>query len=516
MKHAVLLPLAAVAAMLACQGDHPTAPQAPHRISAAILDGGHGAGNSHFFWLPPVVPSPQSFTGVFNPNVAPKVTICVLSSGVCGTPFKTFTTKVCRFNPFMFLAWLNCIQTYIQVFPQAQAYAVLWNTASAPAAQYYRITASVGPLLLGYVDAQVVRSEDQAEAVDRTQFVPVVRGLPFLIDFRIEDGATCFGQTDCVEQTLSPSNTEQHVVTPGKLAAISFPGGYFSQNTTVTIAQVLEGCFTASTPTPPFDALGCYNFSTSPRVGDPLHCTALPGDPTLPADATTCLRVEVCPTLQLTDPLYHDVRLLKSDPGLPVKVLKEAPASLITNCPGVPPSNIGMGRHRVVDFANASGQSVLSALGRLVMPKSLFAATAMAHIGVGGLSCCLSNIGWGPVALTRVTLELGTTQTIGANAAAASGTIVNFSGRTLSGVSLQAFVVQGTISQSAGPTDTFFCSSEVPGSLPPGTCATSMIFAVPGGGTFVPGAATARFELHQGATLLDVFTIALTLVNSGQ
>src|SRR5205823_8881669 len=44
-------------------------------------------------------------------------------------------------------------------------------------------------------------------------------------------------------------------------------------------------------------------------------------------DIARCARVEVCPTLSPSDPNYHDLRLYKSDPGIPAVQLAEVPAS---------------------------------------------------------------------------------------------------------------------------------------------------------------------------------------------
>src|SRR5947207_3222982 len=82
-------------------------------------------------------------------------------------------------------------------------------------------------------DAKVVTTKQELLAVDRTKFVPLLKDFPLLIAFRIEQGAVCFGQTDCVEQTVGPSPVEQHVVVenPGGVrpAAVSFPPNYFNQ-----------------------------------------------------------------------------------------------------------------------------------------------------------------------------------------------------------------------------------------------------------------------------------------------
>jgi hypothetical protein len=48
----------------------------------AIVDGAHNDGNEFFYFLPPLVPNPHP-TGEFNPELSPRVEICVVSMGEC-------------------------------------------------------------------------------------------------------------------------------------------------------------------------------------------------------------------------------------------------------------------------------------------------------------------------------------------------------------------------------------------------------------------------------------------------
>jgi hypothetical protein len=455
------------------------------------------------------VPSLPSVSGVFNPNLAPEVAICLLSTGTvgsnggCTAPFTTFKTKVCPFNPFMPSSWLTCVQTYIQVIPQAQAYAVLWNTTASapPAPSIIRITASVGSQLLGYADAQVVTSEDQAQAVDRNKFVPLVRGLPFLIDFRIEQGATCVGQTGCFELLVGPNpNTRLDVTTPPtNLVALSFPQDYLRQAVTLTISRVTQGCFTGSSPL--LVAFGCYSISTSPIAVPPFTCAG---------SEATCARVEVCPTLLVADPSYHTLVLYKADPPAPAQPLQEVTARLITNCePWAPALGLGIGRHGIVDLASG-WHAVMNALRQLVIPAPAYGASAMAHLGLGGLTCCFSNFGWGlttPAYVMTASVS-PTTLNIGGLEGTATVTVVNRTEGSLNDVTVLGWVRQGSTRRVAGQSATFSCAG---GS----TCSPLGFNFVANNGDattlLVCGSAEAEFELVQGATVRATYTTPITL-----
>ena len=405
MKRAAVLSLAAVSAVLACQSDRSIAPNpATGRlgISAALVDGGHG-GNPHFFFLPPMVPPPPPrFSGVFDRTQTPDVAICTVQTNGSCPEVAHFTTPPpgTLFNP-------SQVFSRVQVIGNLQFYFVLWrpNWLTLDPTQIQRLRVSVGTQTLGLADIKVVSSEDQFEAVWASkQFVPLIRRGLLLIIFRIEQGAVgagppgCNGQRDCTQVTVGPNPTQRvDVVTPSGQAAASFPEGYFKQTVTLTIHQVLElgeqGCFSASTPPRP-SVFGCYSYATSPpQVDDALGCRQSPS-------AATCARVEVCPTLGPADPRQQHLQLFRSDPAQAPRSLEgEVEATLIT----CPPLNLGLGAHGITNLVHRSWRSLMTALGGIVRPKSLFAATGMIHLGHGGLTCCFSNIGWAlPLTLSTV------------------------------------------------------------------------------------------------------------------
>jgi hypothetical protein len=296
-------------------------------------------------------------------------------------------------------------------------------------------------------------------------------------------------------------------------AAVSFPPGYLTQAVTLTIAQVPEGCFTPSSPSPSFTDHGCYSFTTSPRVDNPLNCTAQPGDaPATPEDLVKCARVEVCPTLGPGDPNYHNLRMFKSDPGTPAQELPEAPALLLAgDCPPFVPPGGGDG----LGLALNRWHGIMNAIGRLVMPRALFAASAMAHTGLGGTTCCFSNIGWALTARfdgVSVTSPLD----IGGLEGTATVSVSNGTGAPASGLEVKGFIVQEAARRSAGTSGQtnglFTCAS--------GTCTLKGFNfvannALDGTGTLVCGPASAEFDLIQDSVLVQTTTTPITLSNRG-
>src|SRR5207245_2148013 len=185
----------------------------------------------------------------------------------------------------------------------------------------------------------------------------------------------------------------------------------------------------------------------SPRVDNPLNCAALPGEgPGTADDMARCARVEVCPTLSPSDPNYHDLRLYKSDPGIPAVQLAEAPASLLgLECPPyVPPGGLGLGKRRIVDLALENWHGVMTAISRLVMPRPLFGASAMSHNGLGGLTCCFSNIGWALSGLHLIRASARpTTLNIGGLEGTATVSVSNGTGEPASGLFVEGHILQG-------------------------------------------------------------------------
>ncbi len=453
MKRATVLSLAAVSAAVACHSDRSIAPNpAAGRpgISAALVDGSHG-GNPHFFFLPPMVPPPPPrFSGIFDPTLTPDVKICTVQTNGACPEVAHFTTPPpgTPFNPFQ-------VFNRVQVIKNLQFYFVLWrpNWQTLDPTQIQRLRVSVGTATLGLADVKVVSSEDEFEAVWASkQFVPLIRGGLLLIIFRIEQGAVgagppgCNGQQDCTQVSVGPNPTQRvDVVTPSGQAAASFPPGYFTKTVTLTIHQVLEGegqgCFSASTPPRPL-VFGCYSYATSPQqLGDVLGCKTEPS-------AAKCARVEVCPTLAPTDPRHQHLQLFRSDPEQAVRPLEGEVEGTLVTCP---PLNLGLGgAHGVTDLARAGWRSLMTALGELVTPKSLFAASAMIHRGVGGLTCCFSNIGWAlPLQMTTVPGTDKQTAPAGTAVALDPAVLVEFLHPTIApapGIDVTFGPVNGTVS----------------------------------------------------------------------
>ena len=492
--------------LVACQSDRPVASRGG-RISADISDGAHQAncttaigtcvpGNAHFFFLPPMVKAPTT-TGVFNSILAPSVTICRLSGNDC--------VANTSFSPGA-----------ATVDAAGQQYKVNWNTdpATVTVGQTYRVIVATSGVELGFADVMPVSNGSQLKNMDTGEFIGLVDGRTLPIKFRIEQGATCSGRTDCLEQTVGPNPaTRLDVQTPPIFrAGVSFPPGYLTQAVTLTIAVVPEGCFTPSSPSPSFTEHGCYSFTTSPRVDNPLNCTAQPGEaPATPDDLVRCARVEVCPTLSSDDANYHNLRMFKSDPGTPAQELPEATSSLLAgDCPPfVAPGGGGDGLGLALD----GWHGVMNAIGRLVMPRPLLAASAMAHTGLGGMTCCFSNIGWALTArfasasVSPLTLEIGGLE------GTATVSVSNGTGASASGIEVKGFIVQGTARRFAG---TSLQATEGPFTCAAGTCTLPGFNFGPNGagtGTLVCGPASAEFDLMQDSVLVQTTTTAITLSN---
>jgi hypothetical protein len=528
MRRITAVSLIAGSTLLACTSDHSIAPNPAGRspgITAALVDGGHG-GNPRFFFLPPMVPpQPVAFSHAFDATVKPVVEICTAvfnGYGACQSDLASpFTTLTGPFDP-------SKVFTNVQVVPQLQFYFVLWrpNWSTLNAAAIHRITVKAsfppsGPtdVRLGVADVKVVSSEDEFEAVWASkQFVPLLRGGLLAIIFRIEQGAATASQCanpDCVQTTIQPNpNNRLDVVTPSGQAAASFPAGYFSNSVTLTISRVPEGCFSTSPAPQPAPEVGCYSFSTDRPLDNPLQC-----DETAP-DPTKCARVEVCPTFDLSLPGHTDLRLFRSDAGKPVEELREALASL-TNC--VPPPNLGLrplNAPRIGELAHAGWRRVVNAVGWLAQPRPLYGSTAMGHLGVGGLTCCFSNIGW---ALVQVHIPTGSVTSpliIDGLEGTATANLTFGTTSPITGLQMQGWINQGSVRRAAGTSDFFSCTggtcitqNNVSSSRCVGaTCSFNFVAGNPSEAAILTcGPATAEVDLIQGTTLLSTFRTPITL-----
>jgi TolB protein len=170
------LPILLGLLFLGCQND-PTSPSTESPpvdagVELAISDGRHG-GNSHFFFLPPLVRSPHP-EGTFDPTLSPIVKVCRLPA--CTDDLATFTRGGGREN--------------VAVDHGEEAYRVNWHTKTARLApgERLRIRVFVGTLLLGFLDVEVVARNGRLSPLP-PGVLPLRRDHPLLVKFRIEQGA---------------------------------------------------------------------------------------------------------------------------------------------------------------------------------------------------------------------------------------------------------------------------------------------------------------------------------------
>jgi hypothetical protein len=190
------------------------APQADGDSSPALIsDQAHDGGTSGFFFLPPtVLQLPPPFTGLFDASATPIARVCA-GTGACSdaTALAVFTrTSGTGGGP---LAKVNVSTTL-------QAYTAVWDTTKCAAGRCalvpgapYRLHVSVvnsarTEVELGYADLQVL-AKATFQSVNVAQYSPLVKGLPYVIAFRIEKCATaacpaadqCHAAASCVPST---------------------------------------------------------------------------------------------------------------------------------------------------------------------------------------------------------------------------------------------------------------------------------------------------------------------------
>jgi len=179
----VVLSLALALAAVGCRDRQSLT--SPHRLSADFSDGRTTSGNQNFFFLPPLVGQP-SFSGTFNPNLAPVVEICQLDVDPTTKIPIGCNTTVLPINPGP-----------VQLDGTSQQYQVNWHT-DAPAIDpslFYRIQAfssiqafSLGTAPLGFADIDPVANGSQLKNVNTGEYIGLVDGRTLPIKFRIEQG----------------------------------------------------------------------------------------------------------------------------------------------------------------------------------------------------------------------------------------------------------------------------------------------------------------------------------------
>src|SRR5438094_7450373 len=226
-------------ALVSCaeRANAPTALRPPGVPSFEIRDGAHNSGNPHFYFLPPIVASPNT-TGSFDASEAPSVTVCLLAGSACATVIAQFSMTT------------GTASAVVRVDPTNQLYIVNWQTdqcttgpCTLPSGNVYRIRVLVASTELGHADVQVVASQHEAKNVNTGEFFPLVDGRTLPVKFRPEQGAVFVAGS-----SSQPLMIQTPVTATGSSVQLVIPGMALSQPTGITVlpAMLSSGTSTAA------------------------------------------------------------------------------------------------------------------------------------------------------------------------------------------------------------------------------------------------------------------------------
>jgi hypothetical protein len=197
IARALTLVVASLAAM-GCtdRGSSPTlaVPAAGHR---QLSDAAHG-GTPGFYFLPPMLPQPTT-RGTFDPDLAPRVAICMLRGGECVAGVAEYTRGT------------GTDGERVQIKASESHYHVNWDTRRYDVApsDTVRIAVSVGGTALGFADVVMIQNGSGAKNVDTGEFIPLVDGRTLPIKFRIETGIPGSITVSPAAATVQPGETQQ-------------------------------------------------------------------------------------------------------------------------------------------------------------------------------------------------------------------------------------------------------------------------------------------------------------------
>lgn len=245
-------------------------PSAPP--SRSISDATHASGNPDFFFLPPMVKNPSASPnwnpGAFNGALKPSVDICELPGTLNDQNLPTASTP-CGASVFSGFAAVNLAD---------ESYQLNWQVPSS-STTFYRITVSIGAIVLGWADVETASSMSQLKNVNTGEYVPLNDGRKLPIKFRIEQYALCTepGTGPCTSAAvdLSAGGTVQAVLDPVNAplpAGITIPAG--AGTTTVNIT--VDGCPDFNprvTDLPTFG--GCVRITAQPSLPESGFATAV-------------------------------------------------------------------------------------------------------------------------------------------------------------------------------------------------------------------------------------------------
>ena len=394
MRTLALAVIASAVISVGCHDQQPVQPTANTGEGPAFLisDGAHN-GNTHFFFLPSLVPDPSALfhAGTFNGRLAPVVEVCILTGDPSsGSPVDCMTSggaPVLVFGPAL-----------MALDATGQLYARNWDTKSPTPldpSKFYRILirgARAGTAL-GFLDVDPV---DQGMKNLRTgEVVQFQDGRTLPIKVRIEDGA--FGSTNPDHVELVVRDVATTAITNTGFAGASFPDGWLPQaardagiNQVVLIIERIPVGPTTNEPNCLHSGLlereGCYRFRTDPD----LHAF---GPFSQLVTAGVCFEVPELIGTTNAQPLELHRRVeVEGAPAGPTIELAEVAAPFLTCATfGPTPPSIGIKNSgSVLDLANLGWHALVRGIGRLVTPEALHAF----DVGAGGQTDGFSRIGW--------------------------------------------------------------------------------------------------------------------------
>lgn len=392
MTRTAVVCLGAVLILGACRDERTiTKPTQP---AFAISDGSNG-GNTHFFFLSPIVAHP-TFSGTFNPNLNPVVQICQLDVATHSS------CAVAIPSP-----------GDVQLNGSAQQYQLNWDTGQSPLTpgMVYRLTVFVAGQFLGFADVEPVSgSVGQFKNLKTGDVFVLQDGRTVPLKFRIELGA--FGTncvTDCAEASLTDNGGT--VVTNTGFAGVQAPSGWLGGGSPVivTIERVtsINGstindagsirCIPLIADVAPQQLEGCYRFKTLPLATFAKFVTV-----------GVCIPVNTLSETDLDAIQLYSVEEGEGGSTFGIKALPNVAAPFVS-CGGFTSTPLSTGLLR-----GLPGR-LLQQLARLVTPSNAYAF----HIGAGGSTCCFSRIGWVLPASTLINFD------VGPSGAISPGSVVN-------------------------------------------------------------------------------------------
>ena len=242
MRHSHLSRICvALLVLIGCSDDATEPPagviRSPTSPALDISDAAH-AGNTHVYFLPPLVPNP-SFAGVTDPGQSPDVLVCEWAGGSCRLLVAFFTPQ--GGTAAQSVRYDAAGQLYIVNWQTDQCWQPTGGTAACTLdpAKTYRLRILVGASELGHADLRIYASNQDAKNLQTGDLIPLVNGRTLPVKFRIEQGAVTPAAADA-PAVVGTSGGAVTATVDGEAVALTIPGGAVGGSTGVTVraAQV--------------------------------------------------------------------------------------------------------------------------------------------------------------------------------------------------------------------------------------------------------------------------------------